>query len=403
MGFATSRSIKYWFELFRGTEQGTTTTRLPTLKGLTPLDRHSLRRQGGFPGDPIRCQDLDARLARLQHNTGLTAVAAAVTTDGQLAAAAACGERRRGSGKPVTIDDRWHIGSITKSMTATLLAVLEDDDRLSVNDRLPALLPDVEMAGGWSACTLHHLLTHTAGAPVNFPLAAMRVWPDTAEELVLARRRFVAGVLAREPKSPCGERFAYSNVGYTIAGHIAETAFGAPYETLMRDCVFGPLRLASAGFGPPQGDRPDQEPVGHAVWLRWIRSPKDPFETRADNTPVIAPAGGAHITISDLARFGTAHLEGQSDFGPTLLPPSTWERLHTPFLDDYASGWVRYESDRSGRVLWHAGSNTMWYALLVLVPSRRTVLAFATNEGAIRRAETAFSKLAKELIPPAEE
>ncbi|MDE2875912.1 MAG: serine hydrolase [Gemmatimonadota bacterium] len=351
----------------------------------------------------MRCRDLYTRLARLRHDTGLTAVAAAVMTGGQFAAAAACGERRRGSGIPVTIEDRWHIGSITKSMTATLLAVLEDDGRLSMNDRLPALLPDVGMAGGWSACTLHHLLTHTAGAPANFLLAALRVWPDTVEELVLARHRFIARVLAREPKSPCGERFAYSNVGYTIAGHIAETACGAPYETLMRDHVFGPLRLASAGFGPPKRDRPDQEPVGHVVWLRWIRSPKDPFETRADNTPVIAPAGCAHMTIGDLARYGMAHLEGASGFGSSLLPPSTWKRLHTPFLDDYASGWVRYESDRSGSVLLHNGSNTLWYALLVLVPSRSTVLAFATNEGAIRRAETAFSELARELVPPAED
>ena len=351
----------------------------------------------------MRCQDLDTRLARLRHDTGLTAVAAAVMTGGQFAATAACGERRRGSAIPATVDDRWHIGSITKSMTATLLAVLEDDGRLSVNDRLPALLPDVEMAGGWSACTLHHLLTHTAGAPANFPLATLRVWPDTAEELVSARHRFIVRVLAREPQSPCGERFGYSNVGYTIAAHIAETACGAPYETLMRDHVFGPLGLASAGFGPPQGDRPDQEPVGHAVWLRWIRSPKDPFETRADNTPVITPAGCAHMTISDLARYGAAHLAGAADCGPSILPPSSCERLHTPFLDDYASGWVRHKSDRNRSVLLHNGSNTLWYALLVLVPSRSTVLAFATNEGAIRRAETAFSKLARELVPPAEE
>ena len=152
----------------------------------------------------MRCQDLDNRLARLRHESGLTAVAAAVMTGGQLAAVAACGERRRGSAIPVTIKDRWHIGSITKSMTATLLAVLEDDGRLSMNDRLPALLPDVEMAGGWSACTLRHLLTHTAGAPANFLLAALMVWPDTAEELVSARRRFIARVLAREPQSPAG-------------------------------------------------------------------------------------------------------------------------------------------------------------------------------------------------------
>ena len=170
----------------------------------------------------------------------------------------------------------------------------------------------------------------------------------------------------------------------------------------MRDRVFAPLTLASAGFGPPRGDGPNEEPVGHAVWLRRFRSPRDPYETHADNTPIMAPAGCAHMTIGDLARFGAVHVEGEFGSGSSLLSKSTWERLHTPFRGDYASGWVRYESDRSGGpVLWHNGSNTMWYALLVLVPSRSTVLAFATNDGTIRRAERAFVKLARELVPSA--
>ena len=341
---------------------------------------------------------LEARVARLQGATGLTGVTVAVMTDGQLAGAAAAGERRRGSGLPVTVGDRWHVGSITKSMTATLLAVLADEGRLSLDDALPALLPDIEMAGGWSAATLHHLLTHTAGAGADFPNKVQRVWPDTAEELVAARRRFIADVLAREPESPCGERFAYSNVGYTIAGHIAETVAGRPYEALLHDRVFAPLMLASAGFGPPQGDAPNQEPIGHVVLLRWFRLRADPFKTRADNSPVTSPAGAVHMTIGDLARFGAAHLEGESATAPPLLPRAAWERLHTPFLDDYASGWVRVERDwAGGSVLWHNGSNTMWYALLMLLPASNTVLALATNDGAIQAAETAFVELAREL------
>ena len=344
---------------------------------------------------------LEARVARLQADTGLTGVAAAVMTNGQLAGAAASGERRRGSGIPVNVDDRWHVGSITKSMTATLLAVLEDDGRLSLHDTLPALLPDVEMASGWSVCTLHHLLIHAAGARANFPNRVQSVWPETPEELVAARRRFIAAVLATEPKSPCGERFAYSNVGYTIAGHVAETIAGKPYESLLQERVFAPLALASAGFGPPQGAAPNEEPIGHVVLLRWFRFRMDPFKTRADNSPVMAPAGGVHMTIGDLARWGAAHLEGESTTSPLLLPQSAWERLHAPVRDDYASGWVRCQSDRvGGPVLWHNGSNTMWYALLILVPSRNTVLAFATNDGAVRRAETAFGELARELTAP---
>ena len=341
--------------------------------------------------------ELAARVARLRDNTGLTAVAAAVIVDGELAAAAASGERRRDSGVSVTVDDRWHVGSITKSMTATLLAVLEDDGLLSADDALPALLPDVEMAGGWSACSLHHLLTHTSGTPRDFPIESQQIWPDTAEELVSERRRFIADILAEEPQSPCGESFAYSNVGYTIAGHIAETIAGEPYQSLIQNRVFAPLALLSAGFGAPRGEYPDQEPVGHLVLFR-RRIPADPFETRADNTPLIAPAGTVHMTIGDLARYGAVHLEGEYGTEPVLLPQSSWQRLHRPFLEDYASGWVRHEREwAGGSVIWHNGSNTLWYALLMLVPARNMVLAIATNDGAIEVADEAFVELAEEL------
>ncbi len=341
---------------------------------------------------------LEARVARLRDDTGLSGVAVAVMNGGRLAASAASGERRRGSGIPVTVDDRWHVGSITKSMTATLLAVLEEDGRLAWEDTLPALLPDIPMAGGWDACTLHHLLTHTAGAPANFPNRVQRVWPESTEGLVAARRGFIADVLRKKPRSPSGARFAYSNVGYTIAGHISETVTGTPYEALLRARVFAPMKLGSAGFGPPRGDAPHQEPIGHGVRLRRFRRPADPFRTRADNSPVMSPAGAVHMTIADLARFGAAHLAGESATSPPLVPGAAWERLHTPFLDDYASGWLRVEREwAGGPVLWHNGSNTLWYALLMLLPARNTVLAFATNDGAIRVAETAFIALAREL------
>ena len=344
---------------------------------------------------------LETRVAGLRDDTDLTAVAVAATIDGDLAGAAVSGERRRDSGISVTVDDRWHMGSITKSMTATLLAVLEEDGLLSANDALTVLLPDVEMADGWSACTLDHLLTHTAGLAANFPSEFQDVWPETAEELVAERRRFIAGVLADEPESPCGESFQYSNIGYTIAGHIAETIAGEPYEGLIQNRVFAPLALMSAGFGPPRGEYPDQEPVGHAVLLfrfTRVRIPIDPFERRADNSPLVAPAGTVHMTIGDLARYGATHLDGEYGSDPVLLSQSSWQQLHAPFLDDYARGWIRDERDwAGGSLLWHNGSNTYWYALLMLLPASNMTLAFVTNDGAIEAANTAFVELAQEL------
>ena len=340
---------------------------------------------------------LDSSMGQLRTDTGLTGVAAAVMTDGRFEGVTVSGERRRGTGIEVTVDDRWHVGSIAKSMTATLIAVLDHEEQLSVDAVLPELLPEIEMAGGWRPCTLQHLLTHTAGAPADFPWTVLTVWPDTAEELVAARRRFIAEILAEEPESPCGERFAYSNVGYTIVGHIAETIAGVPYEALMAQKIFAPLELESAGFGPPKGDSPDEEPVGH-MKLLWFRFAIDPFESPADNTPVMAPAGGLHLSIRDLARYGSIHLEGESGTATSLLPQESWERLHTPFLENYAWGWVRYNREWSGGpVLWHNGSNTLWYALLMVLPAKNIVLAFATNDGAIEEAEKAFVGLARQL------
>ena len=88
---------------------------------------------------------LDDLVAQFRDETGLTGLATAVMIDGQFAGAAVSGERRRGSGIPVTVDDRWHVGSITKSMTATLLAVLEYDGQLSLDDTLPTLLPNIAL------------------------------------------------------------------------------------------------------------------------------------------------------------------------------------------------------------------------------------------------------------------
>ena len=340
---------------------------------------------------------LESSIRQLRSDTGLTGVAAAVMTDGRFRGVTVSGERRRGTGFPVTVNDQWHVGSIAKSMTATLIAVLDHEGQLAVDAVLPELLPEIEMADGWRPCTLQHLLTHTSGAPATFPWKILEVWPDSAEELVAARRRFIAEILAEEPESPCGERFAYSNVGYSIVGHIAETIAGVPYEGLMAQKIFAPLELESAGFGPPKGDKPNKEPLGH-MKLLWFRFAIDPFEWPADNTPVMAPAGGLHLSIGDLARYGVIHLQGESGAETSLLPQESWERLHTPFLENYAWGWVRYNREWSGGpVLWHNGSNTLWYALLMLLPAKNTVLAFATNDGAIEEAEKAFVGLARQL------
>lgn len=328
--------------------------------------------------------DLEQDLQRLHKATGLTAVTGgyrSLEADGKIqTAVAAFGQRRSDKPDLVTPQDLWHIGSVTKSMTATLLAILQDEGQLSLTETLTALLPSMPMHDAWREVTLLSLLNHTSGLPANFPLSVRTKDPATDALRLSARAELLTQVLAKPPRSKPGSRFNYSNVGYTLAGHCAEVRAQQPFQPLLRERVWRPLGMYSAGFGPPA------EPLGHRTLWRW-RFPQDPSQGQVDNTSIIDPAGCTHMSIQDLLAFGSAHLTDR------------WPELRAPALEHYACGWVVHSPQpRAYPLVWHDGSNTLWYSLLVLAPEQQKVLAFATNDGAIRKAESAFFELAYQWL-----
>jgi CubicO group peptidase (beta-lactamase class C family) len=197
--------------------------------------------------------------------------------------------------------------------------------------------------------------------------------------------------MAEKPAQRPGEKFAYSNVGYTIAGAMAETAAGVSWEDLVKREVFEPLELTGTGFGPPKSPSETlDQPRGHRGILDWKTSASD----QQDNTPIIGPAGTVHMTLSDLCTYATEHLRGELGTGK-LLAAETYKRLHTPKLHDYACGWVVKQPTHEipYTVYWHNGSNTMWYALVVFIPGKNMVVAVTSNDGDIKAAESAAWKV----------
>lgn len=310
-------------------------------------------------------------------DTGVPSLAVAIVDSNGVVESAASGVRRLGDPTPVTLDDRYHLGSNTKAMTATLAAMLVDEDVVAWTTTLTEAFGDeITVDPGFAEVTLAELLSHTAGIDDAAVFARIDALPD---EVVAARR---AGALAVVSAPPDGTRgsFAYSNVGYVIAGAILEKRTGTSWESLMRTRLFTPLGMSSCGFGPPGTPGAVEEPWGHAHETEAPR-PVDPGADDADNPPLLGPAGTVHCAIADWAKFASMNLRGQRGSADELVSPSGFVELATPRANDYALGWLILDDPVA---LAHDGSNTRFYSLAILVPSGDRGLLINTNVGGAR-------------------
>ena len=340
--------------------------------------RQSLLRSLGILGALVfsssapAAEDVSELLETIREKRNVPALAAAVVQDGEIVTAGAVGLRRLGGTNKATVDDLWHIGSCTKSMTASVAAMLVERGDLrweqTIGEALAKRCPQMDDA--WKGVTLEQLLRHRAGAPAKAPPQHWaKAWQQqgTPSE---QRWAFVSGMLAASPENPPGTKFAYSNQGYSIAGQMMELAGKKPWEELMRELLFKPLGLRSAGFGAPGDAKLEDQPWGHRGD---IPVPPGPG---ADNPAAIGPGGTVHLSIKDFARYAGWHAQRRDH-----LSPAQFAKLHTPLPGhDYALGWFATQRPwGGGTVLMHNGSNTMNFAVMWVAPERKFAVVAATN------------------------
>jgi len=323
---------------------------------------------------PAQPTNAASALEALRKKHGLPALVVVVVKDGRICDRVAVGVRKHGDSTPVTTNDLFHIGSCTKSMTATLAAIVVEEGKLQWTTTVAQVFPEVKMDPQYEAVTLEQLLMHRGGCPAAPPAAAWtRAWAQkgTPKE---QRLQFIQAVLSQPPAAAPGTEFIYSNQGYAIAGAMLEKRTGKAWEALLTERLFRPLGMNSAGFGAPGAIGTLDQPWGHS------RSAGKTTPVQSDNPPAIGPAGTVHCSLDDLARFVIFHLQrGQGT--SSLLKPETFRKLHTaPAGGDYACGWLSLERGwAGGKALMHNGSNTMWYLVMWLAPEKNFAVITATN------------------------
>ena len=315
------------------------------------------------------------------------ALAGAVVTREGLVWAGARGVRRFGGDDPVTAEDRWHLGSNTKAMTAAVFARLVEQGRARWGMPLAEALPRIEIDPAWRSATLDDFMHHRAGL-LDEPVMG-RNWLMTARadprSLPEQRAAIAAAALAAPPGGAPGT-FAYGNANYVVVGAAIEALTDRSWEDAIRSELFEPLGLATAGFGAPaSGARGGGNAWGHRG-AGEDRTPIPPDHPGADNPAALGPAGTVHMDLADYGRFLAAMMEARPDW----LGQDSLTRLTAPPQGGppaYACGWAVGLRPWAGReapvqVLGHNGSNTMWYCSVLAAPGPGLAVVAVSNDGA---------------------
>ncbi len=335
----------------------------------------------------VSVETLRERVEAAQVKSKIPALGAAiVTADETEMPAWVTGERVRGRGDPASITDLWHIGSCAKSMTGALYARLVERGDAAWEATLPELFADLPGADpAWRDTRIDQVLTHRAGFPANLDRSGTLAAFIDERPIVDQRSEAVALALSKPPAKPGS--FRYSNLSYIIAGAAIERIVGRSWEEAIVEEVLAPLGVTTVGFGAPTGE----QPWGHrARWLQVGRGEpvapgsRERPNVRADNPPVMSPAGRIHLTLEDWARFIRIFL---TDGRPLLSSPSI-AKLTTPPVGKGAKqgiGWAIPPGKlRRDIALGQQGSNTAWVATALIGSSRDRAALVVCNDGRSR-------------------
>ena len=278
----------------------------------------------------------------------------------------------------------FRAASVSKVFTWTSVMQLVEQGKLDLDADVNTYLKDMKVPATFSApITLRNILTHTTGLEDGFLGYALA---PTIDKDRLSLRDFLVQHRATRVRPPTtdfgdGSNASYSNWATALAGHIVESVSGMPYDDYVREHIFRPLGMTSSTFNEPlPSDLAARLAKGYE--LNAGKFEPQPFELIHN----FAPAGALTTSVTDMARFLTAHLEGGAVEGGRILKPETVELMHArtlspdPSLNGSTLGF--YELWANGhRVISHAGDTGQFHSILSLMPESHLGLFVVFNTG----------------------
>ena len=282
--------------------------------------------------------------------------------------------------KPNRVESCFRLGSVTKQFTAMAIMILSDRGKLSYEDDIRKYLPTLPYKG----VTIRHLLVHTSGLPDY-----MVLFKDKWDKEKLAYKEDVLRLLA-EYHPPVdfapGEKWEYSNTGYSLLACIVEKASGETFEEFMQKNIFEPLEMQNTVLATGQKDQP-------------IKNRVYGYNSKFENTDYhylngILGDGGIYSTVDDVFKWD------QGLYNAGLVRKSTMAEALTPYklndgstTGDYGFGWRLYRRDKRD-VIEHGGS---WAGFRNLIrrdlKNRNAIIILSNNDSELEEIKSAIDKI----------
>lgn len=329
---------------------------------------------------PEQRANIDDIAHKALETTGVPSASLAMVKDGKIVYAQAYGDARLDPKLPAATQMAYSIGSISKQFTASAVLMLQQQGKLSLDDKVSKWLPDLTRANDIS---LRQVLSMTSGyqdyAPQDYMIPDWEK-PISAQQIL---DRWARIPLDFEP----GTKWQYSNTNYVIAGYIVEKISGQPLFAYIREHILTPLGLGSV-LDTNAKKLPDSDPQGY---FRYALGPLRPAPHEGPGW--MFAAGELAMTPTDLAKWDISLMN------ESLLKPASYLAIETETLlkngvgTQYGLG-MRVTTAKGHRMLEHSGEVSGFVAENIVLPDEKFAVAVLTNQDAIGAA----GQIGKEVL-----
>lgn len=342
---------------------------------------------------PILAQDsatatYDKIAEDVLQKTGVPSASVAIVRDGKIAYLHAYGFANLENKTPAAPSMRYSIGSISKQFTATAILLLQQQGKLSIDDKVAKWVP---MLTDGDKVTIRQLLSHTSGYqdywPQDYVMPEM-LGPTTAQHILDKWARIPLDFAP-------GAKWQYSNTNYVIAGLIVEKAAGKPLLEFLHEKVFDPLGMKSV-TNTDLARLPPSDPTGYA---RFALGPLRPAPKEGKGW--MFAAGELAMTPEDLAKWDISLMN------EAVLKPASYREMETDVLltNGVGTGYglgVDVGLQSGHRYVGHSGEVSGFVSQNTVYPDDHAAVVVLTNQDAIGAASQIAQKIGEAFFAPAE-